>query len=58
MAKSTKKADKRDNAQMTLWTGGEGKIGIDHYADEIIYKNSKMCYNLIEYSFLVSIKEK
>ena len=29
MVKSKKKADKRDNAQTTLWTGGEGKIGID-----------------------------
>ena len=29
MAKSKKKADKRDNAQTILWRGSEGKTGIE-----------------------------
>ena len=43
MAKSKKKADKRDNAQTILRTGGEDKTGIDQATPAKIFTRTGKC---------------
>ena len=43
MAELKKKADKRDNAQTILRTGGEGKTGIGQATPAKIFTRTRKC---------------